>query len=160
MIISRRMAHLPEELAQQILDELALRMDAGRIRSTPSAYLAGLITRAENGTFAPSARRIARHAEKADADLRTQLRKMSAEFDPIPTLVYPNVASNPLCQRVVETQNKSRQRSAAPAEVTPPANAPPSGTEDSPPCAASDSPRSRPRPIFAHLARVIGNRGS
>ena len=41
------------EQAQALLDELAARLQATAVRSSPVAYLRGLIARAEAGTFLP-----------------------------------------------------------------------------------------------------------
>ena len=49
----RKLAGLPSELAQQLLDELAGRMASGQIRGSPLSYLRGLIARAKQGTFTP-----------------------------------------------------------------------------------------------------------
>lgn len=49
----RRLEELPRMLAQQLLDELNGRMQRGGIKTTPLAYLGGLIKRARAGTFVP-----------------------------------------------------------------------------------------------------------
>jgi hypothetical protein len=50
---ARKLAGLPADLAQQLLDELAAGIAAGTIRATPLAYLRGLIKRAQSGQFTP-----------------------------------------------------------------------------------------------------------
>lgn len=49
----RKLAGLPVELTQQLLDELTGRMASGQIRGSPLSYLRGLIARAKQGTFTP-----------------------------------------------------------------------------------------------------------
>jgi len=49
----QKLAGLPADLAQQLLDELAAGIRANVIRTTPLAYLRGLIARARAGTFTP-----------------------------------------------------------------------------------------------------------
>ena len=158
MTMTRRLVHLPIELAQQILDELALRINAGRIRSTPLAYLAGLISRAEVGTFVPTAGGAARQEAKTESHSQTRHSDVTGEVDPMPAPVYLDVATNPLCQRIVETHMKAKQRSAPPPEEECPAIVPHSALKEPPITTVSKNGPSRPRPIFAHLARVIGNR--
>ncbi|MCP5156698.1 MAG: MarR family transcriptional regulator [Ectothiorhodospiraceae bacterium] len=51
----RKLAAVDVELAQRILDELAGRLAAGRIRETPLGYLRALIDRARDGRFTPEA---------------------------------------------------------------------------------------------------------
>ena len=51
----KQLAAFPGDLAQQLLDELAGRIEAGAIRVTPLAYLRGMIDRACRGTFTPEA---------------------------------------------------------------------------------------------------------
>jgi hypothetical protein len=51
----KQLAAFPLELAQQLLDELTGRMEAGAIRVAPLAYLRGLSDRARRGTFVPEA---------------------------------------------------------------------------------------------------------
>ena len=49
----KKLAGLPADRAQQLLDELAARIRAKVIQTTPLAYLRGLITRARAGAFTP-----------------------------------------------------------------------------------------------------------
>jgi hypothetical protein len=49
----RKLAGLPSELAQQLLDELAGWMASGQTPGSPLSYLRGLIARAKQGTFTP-----------------------------------------------------------------------------------------------------------
>ena len=50
---ARQLLHDSGDLAQALLDELAGRLQAHAVRSSPVAYLRGLIARAEAGTFLP-----------------------------------------------------------------------------------------------------------
>lgn len=49
----KKLAGLPADRAQQLLDELAARIRAKVIQTTPLAYPRGLITRARAGAFTP-----------------------------------------------------------------------------------------------------------
>ena len=51
----RRLSRIQPELAQQLLDELVVRLKAGTIRVSPLVYLVGLIRRANAGEFVPEA---------------------------------------------------------------------------------------------------------
>ena len=51
----KKLEKLPEDLAQQLLDELAGRMEIDTIRVAPLAYLRGLVDRVPTGTFTPEA---------------------------------------------------------------------------------------------------------
>jgi hypothetical protein len=50
-----RLEQLAPELAQELLDELAGRLNANSVRSSPLSYLRSLVARAESGTFTPEA---------------------------------------------------------------------------------------------------------
>jgi hypothetical protein len=50
-----KLEQLQPELAQEILDELAGRLNANSVRSSPLSYLRSLVARAESGTFTPEA---------------------------------------------------------------------------------------------------------
>lgn len=124
---TRRLERLPVPLAQQLLDVLDDRMQRGEIKTTPLAYLGGLIHRAEAGTFVPEVGRPppsqVRRVSRASAETPSQPRETSQASAP----VYSDAASNPLCQRVAEIQNKVAQRcaaSSAPAPVSEPATKP------------------------------------
>ncbi|MEW8333841.1 MAG: helix-turn-helix domain-containing protein [Candidatus Thiodiazotropha sp.] len=64
---AKKLAGLQVDLAQQLLDELAAGISAGSIRTTPLAYLRGLIKRAQSGQFTPEAGpRIAEQRKRRD----------------------------------------------------------------------------------------------
>ena len=108
----QKLAGLPDDLAQQLLDELAASIRANVIQTTPLAYLRGLIARVRAGTFTPEgALRIAdmrvRRA-KVDAAIR---RSESSGCD------YPPAAvdvDDPLIKRLREIQNKLQQKHQEP----------------------------------------------
>jgi hypothetical protein len=54
-LAKNRLKALPPELAQELLDELAGRLNANSVRSSPLSYLRSLVARAESGNFAPEA---------------------------------------------------------------------------------------------------------
>lgn len=54
-LATQRLFGLPPELAQEILDELAARLNAGVVRGSPLGYLRALISRAKDGSFRPEA---------------------------------------------------------------------------------------------------------
>ena len=140
---ARRLEKFPTILAQQILDELNGRMRRGDIKTTPLAYLSGLINRARAGTFVPeigppNAQRPLHRMQR-----RTETHSHSAENSREPGPVYSDVMTNPLCQRVEEIQNKVEQRRAT---ETPPVQTPEIRNE----------PGQPKRTRFPELARVIG----
>ncbi len=49
----RKLASLSDGLAQQLLDELSARLQAGAVHHSPLAYLRGLVKRALDGEFTP-----------------------------------------------------------------------------------------------------------
>lgn len=51
----RHLGALSPDLAQELLDELAGRLNAQSVRGAPLSYLRSLVTRAEAGTFTPEA---------------------------------------------------------------------------------------------------------
>jgi hypothetical protein len=93
-----RLARLRPELAQQLLDELAARLKAGTIRISPLVYLAGLIKRANAGTFVPEA---GLHV----ADVREKRRRNEAYLKRLQTL---NDA--PVMERIADIRSRNRGR--------------------------------------------------
>ncbi len=105
----RKLAGLPVELAQQLLDELAGRMATAQIRGSALSYLRGLIARAEQGTFTPEC------AVTVAAD-REQRRRSEAALERahrMPDYPPPNTDCR-LVQRVLRLQElaqaKQRER--------------------------------------------------
>ena len=111
---NRRLEGFPTKLAQQILDELNGRLQRGGIKTTPLAYLGGLINRARAGTFVPEiVRRTKQRAGRVSqtfAESPAPPVEISRESSPI----YSDVMNNPPCQRVAELRNKAAVRGAAP----------------------------------------------
>lgn len=103
---TRQLERFPVTLAQQLLDVLDGRMQRGEIKTTPLAYLGGLIHWAKAGTFVPEVGRPSplrvRHGSRASAKTPSQPTETSLASVP----VYSDSASNPLCQRVAEIQKK------------------------------------------------------
>lgn len=101
-----RLSQFPAPLAQEILDELHGRLARGEVKISALAYLSGLIARAREGRFEASPemkkRRVPRLNREAGGQEREALRP--------PAPVYPDVAQNPLCQRVVRIQASVAQR--------------------------------------------------
>lgn len=145
---------LSREVAQALLDELGWRMDAGGIRTSPLAYLQGMVRHAMAGTFEPTAPtprlsdrdRVGRtfgHGEAA-----------AAERPRPPAPIYDDVDRNPLCQRAADIPRRALQEKAAAATENPlPA-------QDLLPGAAAPEPVPQAPPSeskpFAYLRSVIG----
>ena len=108
----QKLAGLPDDLAQQLLDELAASIRANVIQTTPLAYLRGLITRARAGTYKPEgALRI--------ADMRVRRARVDAAIKHSETsgCDYPPAAvdvDDPLIKRLREIQDKLQQKHREP----------------------------------------------
>ena len=100
-----KLAGLSEELAQQLLDELAASMKKGAIKSTPLAYLRGLVKRARAGTFTPEGALTTaqQRRRKAEADAALTRCNGSSEF---PT--DPAHLDNPLVKKLLNIQQRTR----------------------------------------------------
>ena len=101
-----RLGKFPAPVAQQILDELNGRLARGEVRTSALAYLNGLIARARQGSFEASAElkklRVPRLPSKGAGP--------EAEVRRPPAPDYPDVAGNPLCQRVMRIQASAEKR--------------------------------------------------
>ena len=105
----RRLARLPPELAQQLLDELAARLKAGTIRVSPLVYLAGLIKRANAGKFVPEAAlRVADAREKRRRNEAYLQRLQALNDQPMPEKTA--VEDSPLARRLADIRLRSRGR--------------------------------------------------
>jgi hypothetical protein len=104
----KKLARIPADVAQQLLDELAASMGANVIRTTPLAYLRGLIARAEEGRFTPEgALRIAdRRNRRAAVDAALCRNETGRRGDP--SLVVD--ADEPLIRRLLDMQSKSQEK--------------------------------------------------
>jgi hypothetical protein len=102
----RRLARLPPELAQQLLDELAARLKAGIIRVSPLVYLAGLIKRANAGRFVPEAALHAPDARKKRNRNEAYLQKSHALND-ASMLHETSGEDSPLAKRLADIRLRS-----------------------------------------------------
>jgi hypothetical protein len=103
----RRLTRFPPELAQQLLDELAARLKAGTIRTSPLVYLAGLIKRANAGRFVPEAAlHVADAREKRCRNEAFMQRVQALNDQPMPEKT--DVADCPLAKRIAEIRLRSR----------------------------------------------------
>lgn len=107
---AHRLGRFPTLLAQQILDELNGRMEHGKIKSTALAYLGGLISRARAGTFVPTIERKSERRTQRISGTRQDTAPEGVETSRQTAPVYPDVTSNPLCQRVAEIRTRADQR--------------------------------------------------
>ena len=107
-----KLATIPSALAQELLDELAARMNAGAIRSTPLSYLRGLIKRAQYGAFTPEAGwRVAQARERQCQNEAIARRSaVAAAHAELPRECNDN---DPFVQRVRAIRNKARQRDSS-----------------------------------------------
>ena len=104
----KRLAGIPADLAQQLLDELAARIAANVIQTTPLAYLRGLATRARAGTFTPEgALQIAEHRRwRAEVDAAMQ-RHDTTRCDYPPAVVDPD---NPLVKKLFDIHSQLQEK--------------------------------------------------
>lgn len=117
---AKRLAGLPAPLAQQLLDELAGRMVANAIRTTPLAYLRGLVKRAQVGAFTPE-------VALEFADRRRRRCEVAASLEHAKAAVRrhlatePKIAGNPLVDRLLAIQKRqqNRHRTAEPSDAKP-----------------------------------------
>ena len=106
----RRLARLPPELAQQLLDELAARLKAGTIRISPLVYLAGLIRRANAGTFVPEAGLHVADVREKRCRNEAYLKRLQALND-TPAMEQTALEDSPLAKRVAAIQLRNRRNS-------------------------------------------------
>lgn len=79
-IAKHQLDAIDPELAQEVLDELAARLNVNKVKGEPLSYLRSLITRAKAGQFTPEAGvRVAAAREQAKL---TQLKKAAEEIKP------------------------------------------------------------------------------
>jgi hypothetical protein len=108
----RKLAGIPADTAQQLLDELAARIAANGIQATPLAYLRGLITRARAGTFTPEgALRVAEH-RKCRAEVDAAVRRNEARYHDCPPVAVDT--DNPLIKKLLRMQSRSREKGCDP----------------------------------------------
>jgi hypothetical protein len=105
-----RLARLPPELAQQLLDELAARLKAGTIRISPLVYLAGLIRRANAGEFVPEAGLRVADARERRRRNEAYLKRLQTLND-APVMEQATLEDSPLARRVAAIQLRNRRNS-------------------------------------------------
>ncbi|MGB5251774.1 MAG: hypothetical protein WBN68_03505 [Sedimenticolaceae bacterium] len=105
-----RLAQLPPELAQQLLDELAARLKARAIRVSPLVYLAGLIKRANAGRFVPEAGLNVADAREKRRRNEAYLQRLQALND-VPMMEQTAVADSPMARRLADIRMRSAERS-------------------------------------------------
>ena len=103
----RRLARLPHELAQQLVDELGARIKAGTIQVSPLVYLAGLIKRAYAGRFVPEAGLDVADARAKRRRNEAYLQRLNALNDAAVT-EQSAVEDSPLARRVADIQVRKR----------------------------------------------------
>ena len=104
----RKLAGIPADTAQQLLDELAARIAANGIQATPLAYLRGLITRACAGTFTPEgALRVAEH-RKRRAEVDAAVWRNEVRYSDCPPVAVDT--DNPLIKKLHRMQSRSQEK--------------------------------------------------
>jgi len=100
----QKLAGLPADLAQQLLDELAAGIRANVIRTTPLAYLRGLIARARAGTFTPEGalQVAALRRRRAEVEAAIQHNETRCRDQP-PAAVDPD---HPLVRKLLDTRHR------------------------------------------------------
>ena len=106
----RRLTRLSPKLAQQLLDELAARLNAGTIRISPLVYLAGLIRRANSGTFVPEAGLHVADVREKRRRNEAYLKRLQALND-TPAMEQTALEDSPLARRVAAIQLRNRKNS-------------------------------------------------
>ncbi len=85
VLARRKLAALPDSVAQALLDELAGRLNAKAIRGAPLSYLRALIASAESGTFTPEVGvRVAQARERQQEPMVSKQRDSPVRAPPCP----------------------------------------------------------------------------
>lgn len=106
-----KLAAFPGDLAQQLLDELAGRMEAGTIRVSSLAYLRGLVSRASAGNFTPEAALPIAERRKRQQQLEATLRQTEAAHSDVlkaDAQVLTPASDNPLVRKLEAIRRRSR----------------------------------------------------
>ncbi len=106
-----KLAAFPGDLAQQLLDELAGRMEAGTIRVSSLAYLRGLVSRASAGNFTPEAALPIAERRKRQQQLEATLRQTEAAHRDVlkdDAQVLTPASDNPLVRKLEAIRRRSR----------------------------------------------------
>lgn len=104
----KRLAGIPADLAQQLLDELAARIAANVIQTTPLAYLRGLTTRARAGTFTPEGALQIANNRKRRAEVEAALRRNEASYRDCPPVAVD--VDNPLIKKLLRIQRRLKEK--------------------------------------------------
>ena len=100
-----KLAGLNEDLAQQLLDELAASMKKGVIKTTPLAYLRGLAKRAHAGTYTPEGALAVAHHRRRKAEVDAALTRCDQGGE----LQVESVdQDNPLVKKLLQMQQRSK----------------------------------------------------
>ena len=100
-----KLAGLNENLAQQLLDELAASMKKGVIKTTPLAYLRGLAKRAHAGTYTPEGALAVAHHRRRKAEVDAALTRCDQGGE----LQVESVdQDNPLVKKLLQMQQRSK----------------------------------------------------
>ncbi len=104
----KKLAGIPADLSQQLLDELAASIGANVIQSTPLAYLRGLITRARSGTFTPEgALQVAEHRKRrAEVDTAIRCNEDRGSYYPLAAVD----TENPLIKKLLGIQRRVQEK--------------------------------------------------
>lgn len=142
---------LSRELAQALLDELSWRMNAGGIRTSPLAYLQGMVRHAMAGTFEAMAPAPGQRGRQATPRNHSPEAETDSPRERPRAPIYDDVDRNPLCQRAAELQQRARDRHGPEAQGNPSEGQILTGE----PAAQSQSQPNQDKP-FAYLRSVIG----
>jgi hypothetical protein len=102
----RQLAAFGDGLAQQLPDELAARLAAGVIHTSPLAYLRGLIKRANDGTFLPEGGLRVSESRHRQRQLEAARQATEQAFTP-PGVIDEN---DPLVRRLYAIRDKALRR--------------------------------------------------
>lgn len=147
----KELSVLSREMAQALLDELSWRMDVGGIRTSPLAYLQGMVRHAMAGTFEPMAPVPSRRDRQVTLGRRSPEGEADGPRERGQAPIYGDVDRNPLCQKAAELQQRARDRRGSDAQQN--ASTGQSLTDES--LAQSHNQPEQDKP-FAYLRSVIG----
>lgn len=100
-----KLAGLSQILAQQLLDELAASMKKGVIKTTPLAYLRGLVKRARAGTYTPEGALAVSNQRRRKAEVDAALTRSGKSNEMPIESVDPD---NPLVKKLRGMQQRSK----------------------------------------------------
>lgn len=109
----KELSVLTREVAQALLDELGWRMEVGGIRTSPLAYLQGMVRHAMAGTFEAMAPAPSQRGHEVTPRTRSDEGEADRQRDRAQAPVYGDVDRNPLCQWAAELQQRARDRRAS-----------------------------------------------